>query len=65
MKVFEVRTERFEEGSKEVIETVEYVTSKSDSLKAVVEWYTNHCEQYEKELLGVRYVLTSANNTID
>lgn len=57
MKVFEVTTEHCEGDSKEIIKTVKYVTSKENTLKSVTDYFTSHCEQYEKDLMGVREVL--------
>ena len=58
MKVFEVRTESCTDEAKEIIETVQYVTSKADTLLSVTEHFTRHCEEYELDLKGVREVLT-------
>ncbi len=58
MKVFEVRTEHCEGGSKEIIQTVQFVTSGSNTLKSVVDYYTEQCAEYKKELVGVREMLT-------
>lgn len=61
MKVFEVRTERCEGDSKEIIETVIYVTSSDNELKTIVDHYVIHCNHYEMDLKGVREVLTVAH----
>ncbi len=58
MKVFEVTTEHCEGDSKEITKTVQYVTSSDNRLKSVVDYYTKHCYQYAKELIGVHEVLT-------
>ena len=58
MKVFEVVTEYSEGDSKEVIKSAEYVTSRTNSMLNVVAYFTNHCKEYEKELISVREVLT-------
>lgn len=58
MKVFEVVTEYSEGDSKEVIKSAEYVTSRTNSMLNVVAYFTNHCNEYEKELISVREVLT-------
>jgi len=58
MKVFEVITERCTEDSTEVITTVQYVTSKENTLLSVTNYFTEHCEQYEMNLKSVREVLT-------
>lgn len=58
MKVFEVLTEHCEGDSKEITTTRLYVTSKENTLKSVVDYYTEHCFQYEKDLISVREVLT-------
>jgi len=62
MKVFEVTTEHCEGGSNEIIKTVQYVTSTRNTLKSVTDYFTDHCEQYEKDLIGVREVLTIVEN---
>jgi ribosomal protein S15P/S13E len=58
MKVFEVITEYCEGDSKEITKTVQYVTSDKNNLKSIVDYFTSHCQQYEKDLIGVREVLT-------
>jgi hypothetical protein len=58
MKVFEVRTEHFRGDSTEIVTELQYVTSEDNTLKSVFDHFTEHCEQYEKTLLGVRQVLT-------
>ena len=58
MKVFEVTTEHCPGDSKEVITTRLFVTSKENTLKSVTDYYTTHCFQYEKDLIGVREILT-------
>lgn len=62
MKVFEVKTEYCTDDSKEITTTLEYVTSEGDDLLAVVKYYIEHCEQYEKQLMGIREVLTIVNH---
>jgi len=57
MKVFEITTEHCEGDSKEITTTVQYVTSTANTLKSVTDYFTGHCEQYEKELKSVREVL--------
>lgn len=57
MLLFEVTTEFCPGDSKEITREVLYVTSSDDSLQTVVSYYAEHCEQYEKELKGVREVL--------
>ena len=57
MKVFEVTTEYCKGDSKEIETMVQYVTSQSDTLKSVVDYFTAHCEQYGEDLKGVREVL--------
>ena len=61
MKVFEVMTEH-EDADKKVINTIEYVTVKDDSLLSVVDYFTRHCFEYEKDLKSVREVLTVVQN---
>lgn len=58
MKVFEVTMEFCRGDSKEVITEAQYVTSEKNTLRDVVEHFTQHCFEYEKELKGVREVLT-------
>ena len=58
MKVFEVITEHYSTDSTETTRTVQYVTSQEDTLKSVADYFTDHCEQYEKSLLCVKEVLT-------
>ena len=61
MKVFEVITE-YENVDKEIIKTIEYVTVNDSCLLSVVDHFTRHCFEYEKELKGVREVLTVVQN---
>lgn len=58
MKVFEVTTEALEKDSNKITTTRQYVTSETDELKEVVDYFTQHCEEYGKDLMGVREVLT-------
>lgn len=58
MKVFEVITEHCEGDSNEIITTRQYVTVADDKLKTVADHFTRHCYEYERELMGVREVLT-------
>jgi ribosomal protein S15P/S13E len=62
MKVFEVITEFCRSGSKEIEKEVQYVTSKDNTLKSVVDYFTQHCNEYEKDLLSVREVLIIVQN---
>ena len=57
IKVFEVTTERCADDSKEIITTVQYVTTEDNCLLSVVSYFTQHCEEYELDLKGVRDVL--------
>ena len=58
MKVFEV-IEEYEHGKdKEIIQSRKYVISHDDNIKTVTENAAEHCFQYEKELISVRYILT-------
>lgn len=57
MKVFEVTTEHCADDSDEVIKTVQYVAVEDDMLITVVDHFTRHCMEYEKDLIGVREVL--------
>ncbi len=57
MKVFEVIQEYYPRDSKEIITERLYVTSNDNTLESVVNHFTVECEQYGKELKGVREVL--------
>jgi hypothetical protein len=57
MKVFEVVTE-FCRGNKEIEKEIQYVTSEDDNLLSVAEHFTQHCFEYDKELVSVREILT-------
>jgi len=57
MKIFEVTTEHCKGDDNEIIKTVQYVTAEKNTLLSVTEYFTVHCEQYEKDLIGVREVL--------
>jgi len=54
-EVYEVRYENSNIDN-EITETIEYVSA--DSLLAVVEFYTEFCEQYEYEFKLARVALT-------
>lgn len=56
MKVFEVITE-YEDSSNKTIAEYQYVTAENNTLKSVVDYFTEHCYQYEKELKSVKEVL--------
>lgn len=58
MKVFEVICEYCESSSTAVIEERHFVTAEDDSLQSVVNYFTQHCEEYEKDLKGVHAILT-------
>ncbi len=58
MKVFEVTSEYCKGDSKEVITEVKYVTSAENTLQSVTDYSTKHCHEYEKDLKGVREILT-------
>ena len=62
MKVFEVTSEFCRGESKEITTEVQYVTSEKDSLQSVTDYFTRHCEEFEKDLKGVREVLTIAQH---
>ena len=64
-KVFEVTTEHCEGDSKEITSTRLFVTSKENTLKSVVDYYTQHCFEYDKDLIGVREVLTIVEHIND
>jgi len=57
MKVFEVTTEHCIGDSKEITTTRTYVTSGDNTLLSVTEYFTKHCFEYEKDLIGVREIL--------
>lgn len=60
-KLFEVIIEHEAEDKK--IETIRrYVTQAGDSLVRVAEHFEAHCEQYEEELISVRYMCTIVQN---
>lgn len=65
MKVFEVVTEHCKDESKEIVKTIQYVTSEKDTLLSVTEHFTRHCYEYEKELMGVREVLVITEHIND
>lgn len=58
MKVFEVICQFCPDDSKEILTETEYVTSEENTLKSVVDYFTRHCYEYEKDLISVREVLT-------
>lgn len=58
MKVFEVITEHCEDGSDKLITTRQYVISDDDSMKTVVDHFTRHCVEFDKELKAVQEVVT-------
>ena len=58
MKVFEVRIEHCKADSKEIIESVQYVTSEKDTLLSVTEYFTRHCEEYQEDLKSIKEVVT-------
>jgi hypothetical protein len=58
MKVFEVITEYTRSDDLEIITERQYVTSSAGTLQSVADYFTRHCFEYEKELTGVREVLT-------
>ena len=57
MKVFEVFMEYCEGDSKEIKTMIQYVTSKEDTLQSIVDYFTVECEEYERDLKGVKEVL--------
>ena len=57
-KVFEVITEHDHGLSKEILRMVQYVTCHDNKIKTVVDYFIKHCHEYEKELIGVKEVLT-------
>lgn len=58
MRVFEVTTEHCISGGNEITTTRSYVTAEDNTLLSVVKHFTKHCFEYEKELIGVKEVLT-------
>lgn len=54
MKLFEVITEHCPEDSKEIVQTVTYTTAEDNSIMTVTRHFTNHCMEYEKDLISVR-----------
>ena len=62
MKVFEVICEYCQDGSEEMVTVQQYVTSEEDTLKSVADHFARHCLEYEKNLVGVREVLTIAQH---
>ena len=65
MKVFEVVTEHCVDDSKEILKSASYVTSEKNTLLSVTEYFTRHCEEYEKDLIGIREVLTIVEHIQD
>ena len=57
MKVFEVITEYSDGDSKEIHTMVQYVTSEENTLLSVTEYFTKHCEEYDKELKSVKEIV--------
>lgn len=53
MKVFEVICEYCSLDSNEVRQERSYVTSEKDTLKSVVDYFTQHCLEYDKQLIHV------------
>lgn len=62
MKVFEVTTEYCPGDSNEVVTERLYVTAGDNDLANVARHYKVECYQFEKELIGVRYVLDIVNH---
>jgi len=60
--VFEVTCEYSEEGSKEIITERQYVTCDDNTIKPVVDYFTEYCEQYGRDLIAVRAVLNITNH---
>lgn len=56
-KLFEVVTE-FIGDENEIITQREYVTADNNSMKLVVDHFTQHCYEYDKELKRVTEVAT-------
>lgn len=64
MKVFEVICEYCQGDSKEITTERQYVTSEEGTLKSVTDYFTQHCLEYDKDLLGVREVLTIVQHIV-
>ena len=64
-KVFEVITEATNSENSEIVETRQYVTSDSDSMLAVVNYYTRQCREYMLDLKSVSEILSISNNIDD
>lgn len=58
MKVFEVLSERTDVQTQNVIQERKYVVAEENTLKAVVDYMTEECENYGSELKGVREIVT-------
>lgn len=41
-----------------IVEENQYVTAQNDSMQTVVDYFTLHCKEYDKELISVAKVLT-------
>lgn len=58
MKVFQVIIEYSKDGSKEIIERMQYVTHENNSLSDVASYFSIQCDELDEELKSVREVLT-------
>jgi len=58
MKVFQVDIEYCPNDSKEIVTESQFVTCADNSLESVVRYFTKECYEFEKDLKGVREVLT-------
>ena len=65
MIVFEVIMEYCKSNSDEIITERQYVTSEENTIKSVTDYFTQHCFEYEKHLIGVREVLTIVQHIKD
>lgn len=61
-KVFQVVTEYYPEDSKEIQETVQYVTHESNDLADVAKWSACRCGEEGSELKSVKEVLVIARH---
>ena len=57
MRVFEVICEYPDQKSDAIITERQYVTAEQDTIKAVTDYFTEYCYQYEKELKSIGEVL--------
>lgn len=56
MKVFEIITEHCG-TNEEIVTEHRYVTSEQNTIKSVADYFTQHCLEYDKKLIGIREIL--------